>query len=76
MSEELRLKLKAARAKLGLSQSQAAKEWGTPLRTLISWENDQSTPRGLALRLLLEKLDAILADPVSPGPKTARKRSK
>lgn len=63
MSEELRRKLKAARAKLGLSQSQAAKAWGIPLPTLKCWENDQRTPRGFALQALNEKLDAILAEP-------------
>ena len=63
MSEELRRKLKAAREKLGLSQSQAAKAWGLTKRTLINWENDISTPRGLALTAINEKLDAILAEP-------------
>lgn len=60
MSEELRRKLKAARAKLGLSQSQAAKAWGVPLNTLQKWERDGATPRGLALKMLLEKLDSII----------------
>lgn len=62
MSEELANKLKAARRKLGLSQSEAAKAWGISPRTLQKWEQDQRTPRGLALRLLLEKLDAILSE--------------
>lgn len=61
MSEELANKLKAARAKLGLSQSQAAKAWGIPVRTLQAWEIDQQTPRGFALKALNEKLEAILA---------------
>lgn len=60
MSEELRNRLKEARAKLGLSQSQAAKAWGIPKPTLVAWENDQRTPRGLALTMLMEKLDRIL----------------
>jgi DNA-binding transcriptional regulator YiaG len=63
MSEELRNKLKAARAKLGLSQSQAATAWEVPLRTLIGWENNQRTPRGFALSSLNTMLDAILAEP-------------
>jgi len=62
MSEELRRKLKAARQKLNLSQSQAAKEWGMPLRTLINWENDRRTPRGFSLTAITEKLDRILAE--------------
>jgi DNA-binding transcriptional regulator YiaG len=61
MSEELKGKLKAARAKLNLSQSQAAEAWGVPVRTLQGWERNQSTPRGFAFRALVEKLDAILA---------------
>jgi DNA-binding transcriptional regulator YiaG len=60
MSQELASKLKEAREKLGLSQSQAAKAWDIPLSTLQHWEQDERTPRGLALRLLMEKLDAIL----------------
>lgn len=61
MSEELATKLKAARAKLGLSQSQASKAWEIQLRTLQKWEIDAATPRGFALKALTEKLDAILA---------------
>ena len=61
MSEELANKLKAARAKLGLSQSQASREWEIPLRTLQKWEIDAATPRGFALKALNEKLEAILA---------------
>lgn len=62
MSEELQRKLKAAREKAGLSQSQAAKAWGIPLRTLQKWEIDQATPRGLALKAINDLLDAILAE--------------
>lgn len=73
MSEELRLKLKSARAKLGLSQSEAASAWGINKKTLISWENDLRTPRGFALTAILEKLDAILAAPEAKAP-TKRSR--
>jgi len=69
MSKELRRKLKAARAKLALSQSQAAAAWGVPLRTLINWENDQQTPRGFTLTALQAKLDAILAEPAKKSPR-------
>lgn len=44
--------IKAARARLGLSQSQAAKAWGVPLRTLKSWEQDTRSPRGPTLTRL------------------------
>ena len=45
-------RLKAAREKLHLSQSQAAKAWGISVRSLQQWEQGQREPRGLALRAL------------------------
>ena len=60
MSQELKNKLKAAREKLKMSQSQFARHLGMPVRTLQSWEIDASTPRGLALKMLEAKLDEIL----------------
>jgi DNA-binding transcriptional regulator YiaG len=61
MSQELMHKLKAAREKMGLSQSQfAAQVLGISVRTLQSWEMNQRTPRGFALQALEEKLDAVL----------------
>lgn len=74
MSEELRRKLKAARAKLGLSQSQAAAAWGVPLKTLHHWEQDRATPRGLALTAINQMLDAILANPPTHD-KPAKKKA-
>ena len=74
MSEELRNKLKAAREKHGLSQSQAAEAWGIPQRTLISWENDQYTPKGFTLTALLEKLDGILKQPANKKRSPAGKK--
>ena len=62
MSQELRDKLKAARAKLALTQNQFAQRLGIPARTLESWEADRATPRGFALVALNQTLDAILAD--------------
>lgn len=61
MSKELKNKLKAAREKSGLTQKQFAEKIGVPYRTLVSWENDQRTPRGLALKALNAALDAILS---------------
>jgi DNA-binding transcriptional regulator YiaG len=60
MSQELRRKLKAARAALGLSQSKFAAHIGVPVQTLQRWEGDFQTPRGFTLKALEEKLDAIL----------------
>lgn len=71
MSAELASKLKAARERLGLSQSQAAKAWAIPLDTLKNWENDRRTPRGLALVTINKLLDAILAAPPPPAAKPA-----
>lgn len=61
MSQEVRNKLLAVRAKLEISQAQAAAVLEVPLITLKQWEQDKRTPRGLALKALLEKLDRILA---------------
>ena len=61
MSLDLMHKLKAAREKLGLSQSQFASQvLGISVRTLQSWEINQRTPRGLAMVALEEKLTKIL----------------
>lgn len=63
MSQELRRKLKAAREKLGLSQSQFARQvLEISVRTLQSWENDQRTPDAFKLKVLNEKLDRILTE--------------
>ena len=60
MSEELRNKLKTARAKLALTQNQFAERLGIPGRTLESWEANRATPRGFALSALNSALDEIL----------------
>lgn len=60
---ELKEKLKAKRAELGLTQVQAAKEWGIPAMTLSQWEQGRRTPRGLALR----QLEQILSQPRQPS---------
>lgn len=62
MSEELRDKLKAARAKLAMTQNQFAQRLGIPARTLESWEADRATPRGFALAALNQALDSILGE--------------
>lgn len=72
MSAEIATKLKQARAKLGLSQSQASKAWDVPLPTLKTWECNTRTPRGFTLAALNEKLDAILAGPPPPAAKPAK----
>jgi DNA-binding transcriptional regulator YiaG len=50
-------RIKDARKKLELSQSQAAKSWGFSINTLQAWENRKNQPRGL----YREKLVRILA---------------
>lgn len=49
---ELASQFKAARERLGLSQSQAAAEWKVPLRTLQQWEIGRRFPRGATLQRL------------------------
>lgn len=57
-------RIKAAREKLTLSQSEAAARWGVNVRTLQDWELGRNEPRGFA-RTQLEKLLAeILGDDV------------
>ena len=48
--------LQKARQRLGLSQSQAAKEWDVPLKTLQQWEQGVALPRGSTLLRLLPLL--------------------
>lgn len=59
MSKEVADRLKLARTKVGETQREFALRMGVPQRTLISWENDQRTPRGLALEALTSRLDQI-----------------
>lgn len=61
MSQELRNRLKEARAKLEMTQAQFAAKIQVPLKTLQGWEGDRMTPRGLALKSINETLDKILA---------------
>ncbi len=49
---KLATQIKAARERLGLSQSEAAAAWGVPVRTLQKWEQSSSTPRGETLARL------------------------
>ena len=57
----LQKQIQKARAKAGLSQSQAAKAWGVNLNTLQSWEQGIRAPKGLALKALLEIIAKIEA---------------
>jgi DNA-binding XRE family transcriptional regulator len=60
MSEEIARKLKAARERLEETQKGMAERLSVPYQTYVQWEQDQRTPRGLALEALNAKLDAIL----------------
>lgn len=63
----LATEIKEARVKLGLSQSQAAKAWDIPVRTLQTWEQEQASPRGLALKTLRQILASVEAKPAAPA---------
>lgn len=49
--------IKAARKRLKLSQSGAAKAWGVPLRTLQNWEAGDRKPPDWVIRLIVEKIE-------------------
>jgi DNA-binding transcriptional regulator YiaG len=53
--------IKAAREKLGLSQSQAAAAWSINVNTLQNWEIGRSEPRGFARVHLDQLLAGILS---------------
>lgn len=60
MSKVIADKLKLVRHKLDLTQQELAHRLNVPYRTLVNWENDHQSPRGLALEALLLKLDTLL----------------
>jgi DNA-binding transcriptional regulator YiaG len=53
-------RIKAARAKLGITQKEASKRWQIPLDALQNWEIDRRTPRGAAFTYIegiLQKIE-------------------
>ncbi|RYD37402.1 MAG: XRE family transcriptional regulator [Verrucomicrobiaceae bacterium] len=69
MSQDLRAKLKAARRKLEITQTEASKAWGVPLGTLICWENNKRHPTPFTRSMLDMMLDEILEEhSVPPQP--------
>ncbi|MBM3534985.1 MAG: helix-turn-helix domain-containing protein [Alphaproteobacteria bacterium] len=57
--------VKAARKKLGLSQSRFAATFGCPLKTVQKWEQGERQPTGAA-RVLLRAIGITLAVASSP----------
>jgi DNA-binding transcriptional regulator YiaG len=55
-SKTIAERLKSARQKLNLSQSEAGAAWGINHRTLQTWEQGSRSPRGL----YLERVEQIL----------------
>lgn len=55
---DLPSQIKAARVRLGLSQSQAAKAWGTNIRNIQNWEQGIKVPESRTLLRLLPILSA------------------
>lgn len=69
-------RIKQARAKSGLSQSEAASKWGVSVRTLQNWEIDKNEPRGFARAQLDKLIDGILGKPEpKPQSKPTKNRS-
>jgi DNA-binding transcriptional regulator YiaG len=62
MSENFSDRIKAARQRLGLTQSQAARKWGFPKQTINAWEAGIRHPAGLYLK----KLERILKHSETP----------
>ena len=56
---ELGIQLKNARQKAGITQAQAAQQWGVTLRALQQWEQGHRLPRGKTLLRLLDILAKI-----------------
>ena len=50
-------RLKAARARLGVSQAALCRDLDIPARTLESWEMGERTPAPLLQRLLLREIE-------------------
>lgn len=63
----IRDRIKSARAKAGLTQAAASKQWGVNLRTLQDWEFGRSEPRSLARTHLEKLLSEILDAPADPA---------
>lgn len=49
-------KLREARSRSGLSQSQAAKQCNVPVKTFQNWEQDRATPSPIIQEFVLKKL--------------------
>lgn len=64
MGKEIVGWLKDARARQGLSQSEAAKKWGVNLRTLQGWEVGRSYPIGKTLLRLMREIGPPEVRPV------------
>jgi DNA-binding transcriptional regulator YiaG len=61
--KSLTARMKAARERLGLSQAQAARQWGFSQQTLNAWEIGLRNPAGLYRK----KLERILRRVESEG---------
>jgi DNA-binding transcriptional regulator YiaG len=60
-------RLKNARKTLGLSQSEAASEWGLSKRTLQHWEQGQRHPSGLYFKLVSQILAKVESGSSGPS---------
>lgn len=75
--------IRALRRRLGLTQSQLAKELGTRQQTISEWETGLYTPRGASVTLLniiaersAFKYEPTIATPTKRAPQQKVRRSK
>jgi DNA-binding transcriptional regulator YiaG len=65
---ELSEQLEAWRKRLGMTQKAAAAHLGVSVRTLENWSQGRCTPKGFALKSLIEKMSVP-----APGKEVSKK---
>lgn len=68
--EEINSKIKNARLKLGLTQTETATVLGIPRRTLQNWEIGAASPSEWLERLIVEKIEGLSQKEIATSSKT------
>ena len=68
--EEINSKIKNARLKLGLTQTETATVLGIPRRTLQNWEIGAASPSEWLERLIVEKIEGLNQKEITTSNKT------